>query len=202
VIAHLRSAGFSGIDFYFVTRLIAWAFASTLVQVFRTYHFISFLAISLHPIPVQVFVMHERGKGANSFWWPFLRSLPAPSTTLDWTDEELSLLQHDSLSSRSKSRKQRLSSVHNRVFVEHLAPRYPEIFGYVSHNDAVGSGNESSDNKGASSGKVLEAWWSLEAFEFAWGTVQARAFGKRLPWSALVPLADLLVKESLCLRLC
>jgi len=174
--------------------------------------FASVSLIHFSLIHMQVFVMHERGKGANSFWWPFLRSLPAPSTTLDWSEEELQLLQHDSLSSRSKSRKQRLSSVHNRVFVEHLAPRYPEIFGYIRNNDAADSGDEMSNpltevdaglassasssttTLATSSEKVPDAWWSLEAFEFAWGTVQARAFGKRLPWSALVPFADLLVK--------
>ena len=36
------------------------------------------------------------------------------------------------------------------------------------------------------------AWWSFESFLYAWNTVQARAFGRRLPWSALVPFADTL----------
>lgn len=34
--------------------------------------------------------------------------------------------------------------------------------------------------------------YTFELFDFAWGTVQARAFGKRLTCSALVPLADCL----------
>jgi hypothetical protein len=34
--------------------------------------------------------------------------------------------------------------------------------------------------------------YSLELYRFAWGTIRARAFGRRLPWSALVPLADCL----------
>jgi hypothetical protein len=29
-------------------------------------------------------------------------------------------------------------------------------------------------------------------FKFGWNTVQARAFGRRLPWTALVPFADCL----------
>jgi hypothetical protein len=29
-------------------------------------------------------------------------------------------------------------------------------------------------------------------FKFAWNSVQARAFGKRLPWTAMVPFADCL----------
>ena len=31
-----------------------------------------------------------------------------------------------------------------------------------------------------------------ELFSFGWNTVQARAFGRRLPWTALVPFADCL----------
>lgn len=34
--------------------------------------------------------------------------------------------------------------------------------------------------------------YTFELFDFAWGTIQARAFGKRLECSALVPLADCL----------
>ena len=32
----------------------------------------------------------------------------------------------------------------------------------------------------------------LESFVFSWNTIQARAFGKRLPWTALVPFSDCL----------
>ena len=31
--------------------------------------------------------------------------------------------------------------------------------------------------------------YTFESFSFAWDTIQARAFGKRLKWSALVPFA-------------
>jgi hypothetical protein len=34
--------------------------------------------------------------------------------------------------------------------------------------------------------------FTFELFAFAWHTVQARAFGRRLPWTALVPFADCL----------
>lgn len=33
---------------------------------------------------------------------------------------------------------------------------------------------------------------TFEVFRWAWGTIQARAFGRRLPWTALVPFADCL----------
>jgi hypothetical protein len=34
--------------------------------------------------------------------------------------------------------------------------------------------------------------YSFPLFKFAYNTIQARAFGKRLPWTALVPFADCL----------
>ena len=34
--------------------------------------------------------------------------------------------------------------------------------------------------------------FTYERFKFAWNSVQARAFGRRLPWTALVPFADCL----------
>ena len=34
--------------------------------------------------------------------------------------------------------------------------------------------------------------FGFETFKFAWFTILARAFGRRLPWSALVPFADCL----------
>ena len=33
--------------------------------------------------------------------------------------------------------------------------------------------------------------YTFKLFKFAWETVQARAFGKRLKWSAMVPLAGI-----------
>jgi hypothetical protein len=41
-------------------------------------------------------------------------------------------------------------------------------------------------------GEFPEEQYTLERFTFAWKTVQARSFGRRLPWSALVPFADCL----------
>ena len=36
------------------------------------------------------------------------------------------------------------------------------------------------------------AEFPFEHFKFSWNTIQARAFGRRLPWTALVPFADCL----------
>ena len=34
--------------------------------------------------------------------------------------------------------------------------------------------------------------FTFERFKFSWNSVQARAFGRRLPWTAMVPFADCL----------
>jgi hypothetical protein len=34
--------------------------------------------------------------------------------------------------------------------------------------------------------------FTFERFKFAWNSIQARAFGRRLPWTAMVPFADCL----------
>lgn len=43
-----------------------------------------------------------------------------------------------------------------------------------------------------SQGEFPEEQYTLERFAFAWKTIQARTFGRRLPWTALVPFADCL----------
>lgn len=41
-------------------------------------------------------------------------------------------------------------------------------------------------------GEFPEALYTFDRFKFAWKTIQARTFGRRLPWTALVPFADCL----------
>lgn len=41
-------------------------------------------------------------------------------------------------------------------------------------------------------GEFPRTQFTLERFAFAWKTIQARTFGRRLPWTALVPFADCL----------
>ena len=53
-----------------------------------------------------------------------------------------------------------------RRVIESLCTRFPEVFNTQKYN--------------------------MENFQFCWHTVMARAFGKRLPWTALVPFADCL----------
>jgi hypothetical protein len=42
---------------------------------------------------LSVFIMSERSKGVDSFYYPFLKILPEPGTIATWTDEDLMLLQ-------------------------------------------------------------------------------------------------------------
>lgn len=127
-----------------------------------------------------LFLMHERGKGSESFWWPFIRTLPVPGTIMDWCEEELQELQHDQLTVRCLSRSGRLRLIYENMFMHDLAPRYPLVFSHES----------TADNALV---EPSHCWWDFEHFKFAHGTIQARAFGRRLPWTALVPFADLLV---------
>ena len=39
--------------------------------------------------------------------------------------------------------------------------------------------------------------YPLSEFEFAWNSIQSRSFGRRLPWTALVPFADALNHNNL-----
>lgn len=41
-------------------------------------------------------------------------------------------------------------------------------------------------------GEFPREQYTLDKFAFAWKTIQARTFGRRLPWTALVPFADCL----------
>ena len=148
-------------------------------------------------MPLVLFIMHERGKGDNSFWHPYLLSLPTPCNICHWNETELEQLHDAQIAQRAKQRARRLQLVHQRVFVEKLAPAYPALFGGVAPRAAVqpmgaeGTQEKKHDEDRPSVAAVYQpegwkgngTWWSFEAFEFAWHTVQARAFGKRLPWS-------------------
>ena len=114
---------------------------------------------------LSVYIMHEMRKGADSFYAPFLRILPEPGLVSRWTPEQMEMLQDDNIILRAKNKSVMLSSMYERT-VGLLIHRYPEQF----------PANE----------------FPFEAYQFAWQSVQARAFGKRLPWTAMVPFADCL----------
>ena len=114
---------------------------------------------------LAVFIMYEVSKGKSSFWYPYIRMLPEPETAMRWTDAELRELQDIRVMTRIRSRMRSLKSVFDRR-VKAFFSCYPDIFD--------------------------EATFHFESFQFAWFCIQARAFGRRLPWTAMVPFADCL----------
>ena len=114
---------------------------------------------------LTIFIMHERRKGTQSFYYPFLKILPEPGSIAHWSDEELQALQNDALLVRAKGRTMLVESTYRRTIVV-LSSRHPEIFSLED--------------------------FSFENYKFCWYSIMARAFGKRLPWTSLVPFADCL----------
>jgi len=114
---------------------------------------------------LAVFIMYEVSKGPESFWYPYLRMIPKPESAMKWSDDELRVLQDIRIMTRIRSRQRSLKSVFDRR-IRAFFGCYPEIF--------------------------PEHVFDFEAFQFAWFSIQARAFGRRLPWTAMVPFADCL----------
>ncbi|CAM9332238.1 unnamed protein product, partial [Hapterophycus canaliculatus] len=114
---------------------------------------------------LAVYLMQEILKRERSFYWPYLRVLPTPHNLQTWNQGSLLLLQNFKLVRRTASRTRQLQALYQET-IGFLSSKYPEL--YTAER------------------------YTLELFLFAWSTVQARAFGKRLKSSALVPFADCL----------
>jgi hypothetical protein len=121
------------------------------------------LFLSDDDLMLTLFLLWQRHLGAASFWAAYLRALPTPTSILNWTAEQLVQLQDAQLVAKARSRESAMRNKHTRMLAalqEHFPQRLPP--------SALG----------------------YPAFRWAWMTVQARAFGRRLPWTALVPFAD------------
>ena len=114
---------------------------------------------------LTVYIMYEYLKGEESFYAPFLAILPEPGSIVQWSDSELAELQDTNITYRTKNRRKMLQVTYQRNVLG-LSRRHPEQF--------------------------PEEDYTYDLFLFAWFCVQARAFGRRLPWTALVPFADCL----------
>ena len=114
---------------------------------------------------LSLFIMHELLKGDDSFWAPYFRILPHPGSIADWTPAELTELQNQKLVTEASQRHPQHLATYNKLF-QALDAAYP--------------------------GRFPVDKYTYESFEFALLTVAARAFGRRLPWTALVPFADCL----------
>ena len=114
---------------------------------------------------LTVYIMSELLKGSSSFYAPYLNILPESGSIIQWTDAQLNQLEDPNLLYRTRTRGKMLKNTYERTF-NSLYSRFPDAFPTEQYTH--------------------------ELFLFAWFCVQARAFGRRLPWTALVPFADCL----------
>lgn len=112
---------------------------------------------------IAVFLMHEYLQGKKSFWYPYIKVLPDPTTICKWTDTQLDMLQDNALSKAAKDKWGHFRVQYIRLF-SRLRTRFPDEF--------------------------PEDLYTERLFIWAILTVSARAFGRRLEWMALVPFAD------------
>ncbi|GBG32761.1 Histone-lysine N-methyltransferase setd3 [Hondaea fermentalgiana] len=111
---------------------------------------------------IAVFLMHERLQGKDSFWFPYLEVLPTPGGIGEWSHEEQLELQDRDLVAEARRRPGALKRLYSQV-------------------------QEAIELSG-----LYPAQYSFELFKWAWMVIQSRAFGRRLPWTAMVPFADCL----------
>eukprot|EP00941_MAST-03F_sp_MAST-3F-sp1_P005305 g5305.t1 len=125
---------------------------------------------------LSLFIMNEYNRG-DSFYAPYLNQLPPPSTISVWHPDELKELQDDSLVKEGNLKEQKIREQYDKL-ITWLEEKFPRRF--------------------------PRQCYDYETFHWAWHTVQARAFGRRLSSTTLVPLADNLnhgsvaVKYKLC----
>lgn len=113
---------------------------------------------------LAVFVMWEQRK-PDSFWAPYFAILPESDSLALWPAGQLAMLRDDDLVQRCRAEETMVDDIYLRVFTRGLRVLYPKLF---------------------------DDYYSRDRFGFAWRVVQARAFGRKLTESALVPWADCL----------
>lgn len=119
---------------------------------------------------LSLYIMFEMSKGSSSFYYPYLQVLPEPGSVSQWTSSQMQELQNEDLLLKAKNRLTMLRNSYNRAILP-LCQRYPV--------------------------QLPAEAFSYNLFLFAWYSVQARAFGRRLPWTAMVPFADCLNHSNL-----
>jgi hypothetical protein len=108
----------------------------------------------------------------------FLRNSEPPGTIQRWTAAEVAELQNEALATRIQTRINDEARMHSRALA-------------TISDHAVSLSQDVS---------AVLPLLTLELFTWAWHNIQARAFGRRLPWSALVPMADCLNHANLPVR--
>ena len=114
---------------------------------------------------LAVWLCAAKHAGESSAWAPYIRQLPVPETIGSWSAHELQELQDQALCARAISRERTIEYRYHTIRDE-IESKWP---GRIDWAAPV---------------------WRLAGYRWAWLTVQARAFGRRIPWPALVPFAD------------
>lgn len=136
-------------------------------------------------------IMHEFLKGSDSFYYPYFQIFPQSNSIIEWTDDELSELQDEILAAKSRQKELYLVKQYNYLLLK-IFQKYPQCFIKNSdHNLNIVNGTSAS-TKNITSYDDSITNYTYDVFKFAWHIVMSRAFGKRLPFSALVPFADCL----------
>lgn len=157
---------------------------------------------------LAVFLMHELALGPASFFWLYLAILPSDAgelSCIEWTEEEVAECQDPWLVVEVQRRRQEIEAGYQRVVQGVLKTRHPEVFGAAFSLAAftyamlvvqvrVGLGR----NEGGRRIMVVAHYENEnpsscpEPHPIIHVHIQSRAFGRRLPFPSLVPLADLL----------
>ena len=114
---------------------------------------------------IALYMMSECTRGKDSFWYPYFNIIGKPMSVSDWSEVELNELQCETMKEEAQQRKPFIFNMYNSM-MEALCSTYPDTFSRDKH--------------------------TFELFDWSWRHIQARAFGRRLPWTSLVPLADML----------
>ncbi|TMW58694.1 hypothetical protein Poli38472_010253 [Pythium oligandrum] len=114
---------------------------------------------------IALFLVREKLKGEESFYHPYLAILPEVINVQDWSKEELEELRDSSLAEAAARRSTEVQTFYDGI-MELLDEKYP--------------------------GEFPRNQYTFDRFRFAWKSIQARTFGRRLPWTSLVPFADCL----------
>ena len=157
---------------------------------------------------LAVLLMHERGKGEASFFFPYLDTLPQlPDSLMGWDDEALAELQDEDLCMQVHMRRSQMAAHYTRLVEDGLKANWPHLFGanpaendekdkqmpspfHSSYSPFSSCSDDDNSDKEEEENDDGDDPYSFKNFAFAWQTIQARAFGRRLRYSALVPFCD------------
>lgn len=110
------------------------------------------------------YFLWEYSKGSSSFWFPYFEYLPKDlETIVDWTDDELQMLQDPDLISHTKRKRSKDFSNYSSLRTAYL--KYPNLF----CDDDV----------------------SISRIHWAWKIICTRSYSGKIPYSTLIPIADL-----------